>query len=485
MNIKKIIISILITILFMASIGASVNGFVGVALIINLLTSTISIFHLKNINGGYSNLTIIFYGFSVLYGLSGPVAVYWGEGLHSIFGNNFNVAIFLTAYSLSNIGFMVGVTLYNCVNANKNKKVIVDNNLIEYFGSNKKVYVTLAVYLAFISMAFEIINFIRVDGFHTIMRGKAAYQSAVSELTLSLPSRNVAELGFVLLSIYIAINLYKKTKVDKVKILLYIIYSIPYFSISLFLGKRGVLLSFLMIFIIGISFFEPIKKVKGKLVILLIVLYILMGFVYANRGIASLLVTDTEYFIDIAFNKERIVKALNPGAQEFGAPFGNFNKFYTQTNGEFQLLLGKSYITGLALLIPSFAYPGEKPQQIGYVFRDIYFPTEAARGSIAGTAFSSILEAYWNFGFFGIILIYFLLAYFLQYLDKKYKYKSRLTSVVYLMIVPQVISFHRTSMGNIYASMIINMILISFFVFFLSEFLFKKTNKGAVSSTHQ
>lgn len=474
MNIKKIIISILITILFIAAIGASINGFVGVALVINLLASTISLLFLKNLNGGYTNLTIIFYGFSILYGLSGPVAVYWGEGLHSIFGYNFNVSIFLIAYSLSNVGFIIGVILYNSINANRNKKKLVNDNVIEYFEKNKKMFITLAVFLAFISMIFEIVNFVRVGGFYTIMSGKAAYQSAVSELTLSLPSRNLAELGFVLLSIYMAITLYKKSSVSKLKMFLYIVFSVPYFSLTIFLGKRGVILSFLMILIMGLSFFKPLKRIKAKLVIILVILYIFTGFLYANRGIASLLITDTEYFVDVAFNKERIVKALNPGAQEFGAPFGNFNKFYTQNNGDYQLILGESYLRGLALPIPSFMYPGEKPQQIGYIFRDIYFPSEAARGSIAGTAFSSILEAYWNFSYSGIIMIYFLLAYFLQFLDKKYKYKSRFSSIVYLVAVPQVITFHRTSMGNVFASMIINIILISLFVFFLSDLLFKK-----------
>ena len=74
--------------------------------------------------------------------------------------------------------------------------------------------------------------------------------------------------------------------------------------------------------------------------------------------------------------------------------------------GDYEFKYGESYVKGLLITIPSFLYPWEKPQQITYEFRDKYFAEEAKRSSIAGTAFSSIMESYWNFGYVGIVIMY-------------------------------------------------------------------------------
>lgn len=463
MNIKIILISIFVTILYITSISLSTVNSIDLSLALNIVACIFMIFTMKKINKSYSNATMIFYVFSVLYGLSGPINAYWGEGLADIFGSFYDVGSFLIVFSISNIGLLYGVIFYKFTN-NKysgDAKKNLDTLILK-----KETFLNLAVFLSFVSMIFEITNFLRVGGFSALIRGKAYYQSIISELTFTLPSDYFVDMAFVFMALYIGTNLYQKRRNNKAKIIQFLIYMIPYLLINIFLGKRGVLLSIVLIIFVGITFFNPIKNIKPKLLVIVLSLYIVMGFLYANRGITSLLLTDTDTFLDMAFNKERIVKALNPGINEFGAPFGNFNMFYIHSNDKYTLLFGESYVKGLLLMIPSFAYPGEKPQQIAYVFRDTYFPSEASRGSIAGTAFSSILEAYWNFSYVGVFFIYFFIGYILQKFDNKLKYKNSLFTVIYVSIIPLTVRFHRVAFGNILATFIFK-IIIAYFIFYV------------------
>jgi oligosaccharide repeat unit polymerase len=79
-------------------------------------------------------------------------------------------------------------------------------------------------------------------------------------------------------------------------------------------------------------------------------------------------------------------------------------------NPHTEYLFGRSYVDGLTIPIPRLIWP-EKPVSVTYQFRDEYFPAERERGTIAGTGFSSILEAYMNFGVAGIVAVYLLLGY--------------------------------------------------------------------------
>jgi len=185
-----------------------------------------------------------------------------------------------------------------------------------------------------------------------------------------------------------------------------------------------------------------------------------MSFLFANRSIAFLIVENPSLFVEQAFRKERLLDALNPGSSEFGTTFGNFNEFYNKYNVDFQLELGSSYLEGLVVPIPSFIYPGSKPKQITYVFRDEFFLSEASRGSIAGTGFSSLLEAYINFHYIGIFIVYAILAFYLQKIDKVYRYKSLYMMLLYLSTISLTISFHRSAFGTVFSSIFLIAILV-------------------------
>jgi oligosaccharide repeat unit polymerase len=156
------------------------------------------------------------------------------------------------------------------------------------------------------------------------------------------------------------------------------------------------------------------------------------------------------------------MSALNPSGNEFGAVFGNFNE-YIRSNVD-ELKLGETYLKGLVLPIPAILYPGEKPQQITYEFRDAYFPTETLRGGIASTGFSSMLEAYMNFRFVGVFLAYFVVSFLMIYIEKlRLRANSIYYVVFYLLCVSLTQSFHRSSFGFIFSELIFIVILVVLF----------------------
>lgn len=463
----------------MISILFSLNSLTEFSLSVSLFAGILQIFWVKKVVGNYTNISIIFVVFSLLYGMSGPINVLWGEGLPLIYSKPYNVNEFLCVLALSNIGLIIGMSLYNLVNINTYQKskilIINESNFQRLF----IVMINVSVILVFIGTIFELINLFRVGGIQILFQGKAVYQSLVASLSLTLPSSIMVQIGFSILALslsYISLKQIKIPIIIRIKILVIIILSIPFITISLILGRRGELVSIFICILIGITYFKPIKKINIKLVTILIIFYVLLGFIFANRGIIPLLKDNPETFIELALEKERIVKALNPGANEFGSTFGNYSEFYNKYGVDFIPQLGETYIKGLVLFIPSFLYPGEKPKQITYEFRDELFSSEAQRGTIAGTGFSSVLEAYMNFKSFGVFVVFIFYGFILQKIDKFYRYKNYTSMLIYITISPLAISFHRSALGVIFSDLILKTIVI-FLVFYLCRILISLSYK--------
>ncbi|MEN6396184.1 MAG: O-antigen polysaccharide polymerase Wzy, partial [Methanoregula sp.] len=147
-------------------------------------------------------------------------------------------------------------------------------------------------------------------------------------------------------------------------------------------------------------------------------------------------------------SSKRTFKFMNPGMNEFGAAFGNFSEYVK--SGDSTRRWGKTYVTALAVPVPSFLYPGEKPRQITYEFRDRFFSSERARGRIAGTAFSSVLEAYMNFGTAGVLGVYFLVGMALVFLERaKNILQPSAIASIYLLMLPLAQNFHRSSFCSV------------------------------------
>jgi oligosaccharide repeat unit polymerase len=291
----------------------------------------------------------------------------------------------------------------------------------------------------------ELVNFLRVGGFKTLFAGKAAYQSAVSELTGTLPSIEIMLLSVALLGLLFSISKVRSRKIWTSYLIFWLILSLPVILNLIVLGRRGPLLSLFIVFIVGCFYFKPLTSVKFKWIVVVLILYLVMGLLYGIRAQAGYVLTSKDWGILTT----RITKlefwavSLNPASNEFGAPFGNFNTYILSRTSE--LRFGETYLTGLTIPIPRFIWLN-KPRSITYEFRDTYFPDWAMRGAIAGTAYSSILEAYVNFGTVGVPIFYFSLVLIIGWLEKVRLQKESLAfSIFYLTLLPKAISFHRSS----------------------------------------
>lgn len=450
-------------IMYLLTASLSFSSYDNLTLSLLILCAVIEIIGVKKKVGNYSNILLIFTFFSILYGISGPITTLWGNGLEDAFIKTYNYGSWFLAYSLSQIGLILGL----CFDFNNNKTTKIEN---EYFSQEKVIFFAkLANILMLIGSVFQLINMYRIGGFSVLFMKKAIYQAREGALSLTLPSSDLVYLSIACFSVYCGF-IRKYNKIDFKYVILEIIFSIPYLLQLILLGQRGKMINILLIICLGIFYFKPLKKVNMKLVKMVLVVYIFMVFIYTNRSILDLVKTDKNLFYARVTDLTRYVDNLNPGTNEFGAAFGNFNTLMVYDNYEFKL--GETYLKGLAVPIPSFLYPGDKPQQITYEFRDQYFSSWANRSAIASTGFSSILEAYWNFGYIGIICIYILYGIIINYLENKFKYKSVLHGILYLCIATNSILFSRMAFGDTLSSVFY--IIIYFFIFVVMPYSIKK-----------
>lgn len=440
LNLKGFIIA------FSSSILALLAGFVVViadwsvlALCLVSIASVLTIVLGIKLTNNYASLTVIFLFFSCMYALSGPLSAYSSEGLPPIFPRPYLVGEFILLYSFAIVGINIGLLL---VTAGQFKSRYSRKKLSVTRSWSVPALILMSYSVALLASFFEVINFVRAGGFGVLVQGKAAYQSAVADLTLTLPSGQLMMLSVASLGLSIS-NLNEKR--IKTAVLWFIMASIWVF-VMVALGRRGILLALIFIFIASFFYYSLLSKVGLRWFIFGLLVYVLMVALFGLRGGAIPHVLATGEFkpiVDRMSQSDFWLSNANPGRNEFGAAFGNVNTYLL--SGKQELRYGETYMHGLAQPIPRFIWPN-KPPSATYEFRDTFFSQEAQRGGIAGTAYSSILEAYTNFGLFGVLIIYLIIGLFIGLLEKiKNASSSLLFGFFYLLMIPWAISFHRSS----------------------------------------
>ena len=436
--------------LYALTICISLFGHNSIALLMLIVCSILELLGVKRYIGYYNNVILIFIAFSFLYGLSGPIVALWGKQFLPVFGNNFDFGSWFLSYSLSEMALLLSLVIFyrkDDLN-NDNDKIEINENKINYLAK-------ISYIIMLLGSIFQLINMYRIGGFTALFMDKAVYQARETDLTLTLPVTQFVNISIACISLYIGYCRFKKNKINKSIIIKEIIFSIPYLLQILLLGQRGNLLSMFIIFFVGFYYFKPLKHLKGKVLIIAILLYLLSVFLYTNRGITSLISNDRNLFYNKVSDISRYVDNINPGSNEFSVPFGNYNTVII--SGHYNYKYGDSYLRGLLLSVPSFLYPGTKPVQITYEFRNNYFASFGEKSSISGTAFSSILEAYWNFGYVGVFVMYFIYGMVIIYIEKTHKKKKEFYKLFYLLFTASIVSFSRTQLGGI-----INVLLYTF-----------------------
>ena len=438
----------------LAAIGLALVAMTGLAVdatgfaILMLLASAVALIQCGRIAAGdYANFTCLFLSFFLLYALSGPTAAHFGDGLHPVFPRPYltNEILFLTALSV--IGLAAGLWSSQSVRRAGTTSAAP--------GPVARDLHVLGCVFAAAASAMELTNTIRAGGLATLVLGKASVQSAVADLALTLPADLVLVLAAALLGLAISEERASGPRWHRglaLRIGAWLLLALPSLAIYLVLGRRSVLLAIALALLVGACWKHPVTRIRWSLFAAAAVFYVFMGVLFTARAqIGVTLATgDWEALRQRVATTEFWARSLNPATLEFGGTFGNVNTYLLA--GERPLLLGRTYVEGLASEVPRSLWP-DKPVTATYAFRDTHFPEQAERGRIAGTAFSSLLEALMNFGAAGVVVIYFAIGLGLGLLER-IRLRSRsvlMLPLFYLLLLPQSMRFHRSALENPFA----------------------------------
>ncbi|MDF1616146.1 O-antigen polymerase [Petrocella sp. FN5] len=454
----KYLFLIVMIIFSMLSTLMGINNQHELCFIFSLMGYLVMVIGLLGILKNYSNITLAYVFFMFLYTYSGVFSVIWGEGLHRIFNPNYEPSVFLILSNFAYTALFLGFIIFY-----KNNK----NEEIHFSTIEKKKrlndVLNKAIIFSWVAFSMEFINFLRVGGFNAVALGKAYYNSKLSQMVLTLPGSMMVTVSFVFFALYLGYKRKYNFANKPLKVFIFLFPVTTVLALYTLLGRRGSFVSLAIILVVGIYYFRPLRRIPFKIFLGALMLYFVLSILYSVRahiGYYLFEQNDIVGLLNLITDNDRILNAIVPSQNEFGVAFGNFNEYYV--SGTKILKLGETYIKSILLFIPSWIYPGEKPLQIVYEFRNIFFPSEAARGAIASTGFSFLLEAYMNFRIFGVIIVYFIVGVILAKLEKNRirKQESLFFQSFYLSSIAVIGIFQRNAFGDIFSAIVIYSIIL-------------------------
>jgi len=453
-----------------AAYGAS---HLGITVFTSLITLIFTFKVFKKSIGRFNSLTFFFLLFYVLYTYSPVLTILFDIDNRRIFTES-TPEIACSYIFSSTLGlFSLSIPYMFVIK-------IKDFNGIEVV-NRKKQFSLYAIFFIVVATLGELTNLFRAGGIELLASGKAIYQAATSDLFITFPTILFLQIGFFFLGLRLFITYGKNLKriPKNILFLLIIIISTPVIVIYLSMGFRSPLLAIAIAFLMGISYFLVLKTIDRKIVFFVFVGYSLLAILFGVRGHLRLLFTTGDWgrFHQYIIKEKTFLYYYNPANNEFGAPFKNYTKFYKDKD-KTPFLYGSSYFQGFYIIIPRKLLPFDKPTPISYKFRDKYFK-EYTASRIAGSGFSSIMEAEWNFGIIGVSFVYFLTGCFfwlLEYLRNRYKFLF-VFPLFYAMIVPMAQYYHRSSSGYMVSTTIFLCIFL-LFLYLCKKLFVEMSNKN-------
>jgi hypothetical protein len=422
---------------------------------------------------GYSSFAAIFLVFFGLYGVSGPLDDVLGlGGLIPSFVAARRTDAFLLHLALALAGLVGGLLLAWSLAPRPPRAPAAERE-----GSvDAHALLLAALALAALASAFEIVNFVRVGGVETLRLGKAVYQGRVADLRLTLPSYVVSYVAVAAFSLFVALSRHRAGRLDRRVVVPGAAFAgllAPLLVPTLMLTRRSEIIAWILIAFVGTMWFHPVRRIGSGLVVLAIGAYLLVPVVRATRS------SPPEAGLDIGSERWRqeFVRGLNPAADEFGSPYGNFNEYYVELRDE-PLRWGRTYVDGLAVAVPGFLWPGRKPPQIDYEIRDRLYPGYGAGSSIASPGFSSLLEAYINFGTWGVPAVHVVIGLAIGFIERlRAARRVVAAAILYLSVLPMAQTFHRSAFGPAVIS--VGAMLATVLVIFLALYhLLRRPGRG-------
>jgi len=398
----------------------------------------------------------------VLYGYISPLTDVY-DSKFSFFGYyDFKTFEFIVVNNLAGIGLVLGTVLK--IPNKPNAKLYFPKNTINY-----------AILFALFATVGEVSNILRAGGFGLVSLGKAIYQDQLSSLFLTAPSILFANISFSFFGFYLS----REEKKNVYKIIFYFVAIVGILVLFLLLGRRGALIQFVIAFVLSYRVDKKVIKISFTSIVVLLIGLSLSSFIFATRGMIGSglqnqnLKIFTNYLLKDKRFLENFYKGLNPAYSEFAAPLLNYSVHRNKNKLKSFNSYGGTYLNGVINdPFPRWFFINGKEPSISTKFRDTYFNSLGKRSRIAGTAFSSILEAYLNFGIIGIFFVYFVFGILLNIIE--YFRRNSNFYIFYLVILGTfggtALRFHRSHIGLPIGILFFNIVVVFIIAVILSFF---------------
>lgn len=386
---------------------------------------------------GVASLSGIFVTFFLAYGLLAPIGAF--AGLRVFLPPPYATDQFVAYYCLALAGIMLGLSGRWRVEIST-KSVGSTENL------NPAAILIVAFVCAGMATSFEVINVIRAGGPEILLGGKLAYQSAITELTATLPSEYAARMAVALFALWFALSRNGTLPVSIWKSVLFLAVIGPVLVGFIILGRRTEMLALMLSAVVAGTYLTPLRRLTPRLIVAVcfiylafIAIFVLRETVFHPAGGQMTAEKFRDAFLHVVF----------PVSGEFGAPFSIFSDGIKRLS-DAALMWGGSYLDGFALIVPSFLYPGDKPIQLDTALFVAAHPVGTAhKGSVAGYGYSPILEAFVNFGTTGVFFVFLLVGRCLRSIERLRLRCGAFAFVLsYFLVLPIGQTFHRSTFGN-------------------------------------
>lgn len=244
----------------------------------------------------------------------------------------------------------------------------------------------------------------------------------------------------------------RKNKLDK---LLIIKVAISIFIITMFTGERDLIFRFLVVSILILYTFNKINNKHLFLLTPLIIVGLPFSHIYKYFFLTGSITSSIE---------------INPG-----------NLFFEFLDGEFisasrnlQVLLNNSEFTkglfsGSSILNDFIRIFYTTGFTHGQWYNDTFFPDVAT----TGYGFTLVGEGYVNWGYYGVILVFMVIGFFIRFLYLKSN-KNIYFLVIYLYTVPIYMYSIRADLGNIFSPFIKHLLFSMLVIKLIEEIINKK-----------
>ncbi|HEX6751243.1 MAG TPA: O-antigen polysaccharide polymerase Wzy [Longimicrobium sp.] len=176
--------------------------------------------------------------------------------------------------------------------------------------------------------------------------------------------------------------------------------------------------------------------------------------------------------------REVPVAVYNPANNEFGSPLGTVSEIVEFIPSRVEYRLGSTYLMVAANMVPLVLWPG-RPLAPSEWYSATFYPSYFESGG--GFAFSPVAEAYLNFGYAGVVLVFLLIGGAVAVVERKFELYDALppwVGVSYALVVPWLVIFFRLDMTSFVKSYLLLTLMPMLLVALVAKLLVRMGARG-------